>query len=145
MDVMYYECHITIDPVFDERLEEFKKLCEGFEFKVAKLLMEKSPSTTDSFCTGHHKDFTILEIRMRGLTRILRAYDFKIRRNKIEAVVLDERFYDPAERAREKQASRDQDAKDLADGTKTREQLWKENSMFSGATSIIIGKPERPY
>ena len=40
--------------------------------------------------------------------------------------------YDPAERAREKQASRDQDAADLASGAKTREQLHAENAALAG-------------
>lgn len=43
-----------------------------------------------------------------------------------------EETYDPRERAREKQRSRDQDAEDLRTGKKTREQLTKENSPFSG-------------
>jgi hypothetical protein len=33
-------------------------------------------------------------------------------------------------RAAEKQASRDQDAADLASGRKSREQLWRENSFI---------------
>ena len=41
-------------------------------------------------------------------------------------------IYEPRERAREKQRSRDQDAEDLRTGKKTREQLTKENSPFSG-------------
>ncbi len=40
--------------------------------------------------------------------------------------------YDPAERAREKQASREQDERDLASGAKTREQLHRENAAFAG-------------
>lgn len=39
---------------------------------------------------------------------------------------------DADERAREKQASRDQDAADLASGAKTREQLHAENAAFAG-------------
>jgi len=38
--------------------------------------------------------------------------------------------YNAEQRAREKQASRDQDARDLASGHKTREQLKIENSAF---------------
>jgi hypothetical protein len=38
--------------------------------------------------------------------------------------------FDPKERAREKQLSRDQDERDLASGTKTREQLRRENGIF---------------
>ena len=48
----------------------------------------------------------------------------------IELVVYN--TYDLRERAREKQRSRDQDAEDLRTGKKTREQLTKENSPFSG-------------
>lgn len=40
------------------------------------------------------------------------------------------RYFDPEERAREKQASRDQDDRDLASGAKTREQLCRENSFL---------------
>ena len=40
--------------------------------------------------------------------------------------------YDPAERAREKQASRDQDAADLASGAKTHEHLHAENAALAG-------------
>jgi hypothetical protein len=39
-------------------------------------------------------------------------------------------YYDPAERAREKQASRDADARALASGEKSREQLTRENGLF---------------
>jgi hypothetical protein len=53
--------------------------------------------------------------------------------------------FDPAQRAAEKQASRDADARALEAGLVTREQLQRENSMFSGAVRIVIGKPKRPY
>ena len=39
--------------------------------------------------------------------------------------------YDPAERAREKQAARDQDAADIASGAKSREQLHAENAVLA--------------
>ena len=44
----------------------------------------------------------------------------------------EHRTYDPAERAREKQASRDQDEADLASGRKTEELLRRENSWLGG-------------
>lgn len=47
----------------------------------------------------------------------------------------------PAARAAEKQASRDQDAEDLASGVKTREQLWAENTFLPvSRTSIDFSK-----
>jgi len=49
--------------------------------------------------------------------------------------------FDPKKRAAEKQASRDKDAEDLATGRKTREQLWKENTMIPAhETSFDISK-----
>jgi hypothetical protein len=39
--------------------------------------------------------------------------------------------FDPEERAREKQASRDEDARALASGEKSREQLCRENGAFA--------------
>lgn len=40
------------------------------------------------------------------------------------------RAFDPTARAAEKQASREEDARALASGEKTRERLWKENSFL---------------
>jgi hypothetical protein len=39
--------------------------------------------------------------------------------------------FDPEQRAREKQASRERDEADLASGRKTREQLRRENGAFA--------------
>jgi hypothetical protein len=44
---------------------------------------------------------------------------------------MNEKF-DPEKRAEQKQASRDDDARRLASGEVTREQLRRENSVFSG-------------
>jgi hypothetical protein len=49
-----------------------------------------------------------------------------------------DRYFDPKERAREKQASRDQDERDLASGAKTREQLQRENSFLDGSKCRIV-------
>lgn len=40
--------------------------------------------------------------------------------------------YDPLERAREKQLSREKDEEDLKSGAKTQEQLCQENCWFRG-------------
>ncbi len=52
--------------------------------------------------------------------------------------------FDPAERARQKQASRDEDARRLAAGEITRSELRRENGMVSGmdlsnASIVAIG------
>ena len=46
-------------------------------------------------------------------------------------------FYDPAERATEKQRSRDADARRLAAGDVTRKELARENSPFAGLVGAV--------
>jgi hypothetical protein len=93
----YFESHVTIEPVFEARLEEFKILCARFGFKPAKLLMQKRAvdtperSKSDTFCTGHSKTYADLEKRMLGLLIVLQAEGFKIWRYKIEDCILDSR------------------------------------------------------
>lgn len=90
--MLYYECHITTEPVFGERLALLTQIAQHHGFKVAKLLMEKGPSTRDTFCTGHGKTFRSLRARMLACDSAMRTAGFKVWRRKIEVVVLDERF-----------------------------------------------------
>lgn len=98
MYIKYFECHITIEPVFGTRLEEFTRLAAQHGFKVADLIMQKARHATpersnkDTFCTSHSKSFDEIQVRMNALTRILNNASFKVWRSKIEAIVHDERF-----------------------------------------------------
>jgi hypothetical protein len=52
--------------------------------------------------------------------------------------------FDPAERAREKQASRDQDAHDIATGARTVEQVRHDNGAFAFPRERVrLSKPKR--
>ncbi len=92
---LYYECHVTVEPIFDERLQQFQDICAKYNFRVAKLLMHKRKEDTpersskDAFCTGHSKCSFDLEIRMLRLMMDLHAAGFQVWRNKIEAILLD--------------------------------------------------------
>jgi hypothetical protein len=98
MIVKYYECHVTIEPVFDSRLDALHRLSSEHGFKPAKLLMQKRASSTpersdkDTFCTAHSKSFDDISDRMRRFVHLLKSAGYQVYRNKIEAVVLDERF-----------------------------------------------------
>lgn len=100
MNVIVYKSHITIEPVFGERLDLFKNICSDYHFRVAKLLLQKRESDTpvrssnDSFCTGHSTTEEDLRNRMIGLCKSLISKDFKVYRYKIEAVILDSRTKD---------------------------------------------------
>ncbi len=94
----YFECHITIEPVFDEKLVLFTNIASNQGFRVAKLLMQKDRtgtgerSTKDSFCTGHAKTYEEIELRMKNLTTLLQEAGFDVWRRKIEHVIYDEKF-----------------------------------------------------
>jgi len=93
----YFESHITIEPVFEERLVLFRRLCSTYNFRVAELLMQKRKSDTperskyDTFCTGHSSTYEDMKTRMLNLLVLLRANNFQIWRYKIEDCVLDSR------------------------------------------------------
>ena len=94
----YYECHITVDPVFGAELDLFKTLCADEDFRVADLFLQKRKTDTpersalDSFCTGRDCVYSAMYQRMVALLHALRAAGFKIRRYKIEECSLDSRF-----------------------------------------------------
>jgi hypothetical protein len=96
----YYEAHITIEPVFENRFELFKNICHDYKFHVATLLMQKRKSDTeersknDSFCTGRGISYTDIETRMLQLVKRLEIEGFKVWRYKIESTLLDSRYDD---------------------------------------------------
>lgn len=93
---LYYECHITIEPVFGERLALFTDIAGLHDFRVAKLLMQKTldPSQKDSFCTGRSRDLVELTARMRGLISDLKRGRFQVWRYKIEDTIIDSKIDD---------------------------------------------------
>lgn len=94
----YYEAHVTIEPVFDERLEELKMLTAIHGFRVADLLLQRRKSdkeqrsSKDSFCTGRSSDLDDLFDRMTDMVKHLELLGFQVWRQKIEAVLFDERI-----------------------------------------------------
>lgn len=95
---LYYESHITIEPVFGNGLPLFMQLADMYGFRVAELLMKKDRDSTevrsdkDSFCTSRSKSYDVLERDMNNLVKTLQDFGFKVWRKKIEAVLLDERL-----------------------------------------------------
>jgi hypothetical protein len=95
---LYYESHVTIEPVFDDRLEELRTIARGYKFYVADLLMRKRAadserrSAKDSFATSRDHSRVALELRMRHFIDSLRGHGFQVWRAKIEAALYDERW-----------------------------------------------------
>lgn len=92
---LYFEAHVTIDPVFDNQRAVANTIAERNGFKLAKLLMEKdgvrSPSTLDTFMTAHGKDYDDIFVRTGNMVIELLDAGFVVRRYKIEDTLLDSR------------------------------------------------------
>ena len=46
MTFLYYECHVTIEPVFDERRDLAEAIAKKYGFRLAKLLMQRNRNET---------------------------------------------------------------------------------------------------
>lgn len=97
---LYYEAHITIEPVFDERREHAAAIAKHYNFALAELLMKKRTEDTeqrsskDTFMTGHSKSFKDLKARTIDCINHLKQDSFKVWRYKIEDTILDSRSED---------------------------------------------------
>ncbi len=100
MTKLYYESHITIDPVFDDAREMASELAKQYKFKLATLIMrkreadEEKPAEDDTFMTGHSKDYQDISARTRGLVELLQTNGYQVRRYKIEDTLVDSRSND---------------------------------------------------
>ena len=97
---LYFECHITIEPVFDQRLQTAADIAKDYNFRLADLLMLKRVKDTperspyDTFMTGKDTDYARLEKRMTCLIARLRLAGFVVWRYKIENTIIDSKIND---------------------------------------------------
>ncbi len=97
--LLYYEAHITIEPVFGERLVEAKAICEEGAFRIAELLMRKRQEDTperskyDTFATSSGGNLLDIGIRTRDTVVALKLAGFKVWRYKIEDTLIDSRSH----------------------------------------------------
>jgi hypothetical protein len=97
---IYFETHVTIEPIFDERLKEASAIAGKHGFKIATLLMKKRVEDTetrskyDTFMTSHSMSLQTSKDRIHSLIKELKLNDFKVWRYKIEDIVLDSRYED---------------------------------------------------
>lgn len=97
---LYFESHVTIEPVFGDRLSELKCIATQQGFRVADLIMKKgvgetpTPNQEDTFCTGRSKDWNTMKGKTYLFVTILQECGFKVYRYKIENTLLDSRVED---------------------------------------------------
>lgn len=97
MTNLYYEAHITVEPVFDEELDRMKSLVRQHGFRVADLLMKKRVADTptrsayDTFCTARSENYDDIYSRTLNCVKLLGENGFRVWRYKIEDTLLDVR------------------------------------------------------
>jgi hypothetical protein len=92
---MYYEAHVTIDPVSGERLQDFKMIAGQYGFRVADLIkVNGEPSAKDSFCSARNRNYESMVMNTVDLVRSLRVHGFKVRRYKMEDTLCDSNSWD---------------------------------------------------
>ena len=98
---LYFECHITIEPVDDGADRDvLKDLAHAHGFRVAELLMAKRREDTperskyDTFLTGRGVLVMELKNRAQALVQDLHANGFTVWRTKIEETLLDTDYGD---------------------------------------------------
>lgn len=95
---LYFEAHITIEPVFGGELEFLAEIVSRNGFRVADLLMKKRKGDTpersqyDTFCTARSKTYSDIYARSRACVAELRFYGYGVWRMKIENTLLDEHY-----------------------------------------------------
>lgn len=94
----YFEAHVTIEPVFEDRLDVLAVLAKVHGFKVANLLLRKRPTETpvrsrdDSFCSSRDDDLKTITDRTVKFKDQLIAQGFKVWRYKIEQILVDVKY-----------------------------------------------------
>lgn len=89
--ILYYEVHVTLDPVNELRIPLLKSIAGRFNFRLANLIMRKGGSvhTDDMFLTTRGQVFEEVAEQLREFTIMLTQANFHVRRYKIEDTLID--------------------------------------------------------
>jgi hypothetical protein len=90
---LYFEAHITIDPVPEDKLDDLRQFVKKYGFRVADLYkVNGERSVVDSFMTARDTEFKELDIRTAACVAALTMLGYTVRRYKIENTLLDVRL-----------------------------------------------------
>lgn len=89
---MYFECHITVEPIPEARVQEFAKLCKEFGFWSSDWAL--ADKTYKFFATSRGVERQDIQERMQSLIKRLKEQRFKVFRYKIEDTILDSNISD---------------------------------------------------
>jgi hypothetical protein len=88
--MLYFESHITIDPVSDKQEQTLQNIAKFYDFRVAKFLMKKEDGLVpDDFLTARDDLYHRIHDRMHRCIRDLERYGIAVKRYKIENTLVD--------------------------------------------------------
>jgi hypothetical protein len=93
---MYFEVHVTIEPVEEERYDLFKSLSKEWGFWCSEWALKKE-NGYNFFATSRSKSYDDAFNRMDSLIKNLLNNKIKVLRYKIEDTVLDSKILDELE------------------------------------------------
>ena len=93
---LYFESHITTDPVFGDALTTFRQVAQKTSFRVADLVLMKpgldEKHVGDIFMSTRSTDYTDIHDRTLKCVALLQQCGFNVRRYKIENTLIDKRL-----------------------------------------------------
>lgn len=85
---LYYEAHVTIPPVPEERLPEVDELCSQLGWQRSTFVMHKN-RVPNAFVSARHADRDEMILMVHDMIRALTGLGYEILRWKIEDTLLD--------------------------------------------------------
>lgn len=86
-----YECHVTLDPKYKGPTVE--AIASNYQFKTSLLVGDEELGPDKHlYITSHDYTYDRMKARMDDLVSHLNNIGIKIKRKKIEHILLDERF-----------------------------------------------------
>jgi len=91
---LYYEAHVTIDPVFGEQRENAMLIAERHGFRLAELIVRKNLDDDAHIMTGRSRDLAYLTVNLQRLVKDMQDEGYSVRRYKIEDCIVDSQLMD---------------------------------------------------
>lgn len=92
----YYEAHVTIDPITENKQKFIERLAAVYNFRLAPLYIMQTGEVhkADAFLSARHNLLCTIVADVRGMVTTLKNNGIVVRRYKIEDTLLDSRIKD---------------------------------------------------
>jgi len=92
---LYFESHITIEPLSDAKQGDIMPIVNTYEFRIADLIMRNGrPHMENMFVSARSEDYKDICTRTKHVVNALQCKGIKVLRYKVENTLLDSRKHD---------------------------------------------------